>query len=58
VESPPGRASVHRISVTARLDPAVAAAEGRPALSLYFGRRSRASSGLGPEAVLGIDRVR
>jgi hypothetical protein len=35
----------------------VAAAEGRPPLSLYLGRRSRASSPLGPDAVLVIDRV-
>jgi hypothetical protein len=49
---------VHRIRVSARIDPAVAAAEGRPPLSLYFGRRSRASSQLGPDAVLGIDSVR
>jgi hypothetical protein len=53
-----GQGSVHGIRVAARLDPAVAAAEGRPPLSLYFGRRSRASSSLGPEAVLAIDEVR
>jgi len=56
--SSPGQGSVHWIRVTARLDPAVASAEGRPPLSLYFGRRSRASSQLGPDAVLGIDAVR
>ena len=56
--SSPDQGRVHRIRVTARLDPAVAAAEGRPPLSLYFGRRSRASSLLGPDAVLRIDRVR
>jgi hypothetical protein len=49
---------VHRLRASGRLDPAVAAAEGRPPLSLYFGRRSRASSPLGPDAVLVIDRVR
>ena len=53
----PGEGNVHWIRVTARLDPAVAAAEGRPPLSLYFGRRSRASSQLGPDAVLWIDGV-
>ena len=56
--SSPDHGSVHWIRVTARLDPAVAAAEGRPPLSLYFGRRSRASSQLGPDAVLWIDGVR
>jgi hypothetical protein len=56
--SSPDQGSVHWIRVTARLDPAVAAAEGRPPLSLYFGRRSRASSLLGPEAVLRTDGVR
>jgi hypothetical protein len=49
--------SVHWIRVKARIDPAVATAEGRPPLSLYFGRRSRATSPLGPEAVFGIDHV-
>jgi hypothetical protein len=49
---------VHWIRVKARLDPAVAAAEGRPPLSLYFGRRSRATAPLGPEARFGIDCVR
>jgi hypothetical protein len=57
-ERSPGQGGVHRIRVSARIDPAVAAAEGRPPLSLYFGRRSRASSQLGPDAVLGIDSVR
>jgi hypothetical protein len=52
----PGR--VHRLRASGRLDPAVAAAEGGPPLSLYFGRRSRASSPLGPDAVLVIDSVR
>ena len=56
--SSPGQGSVHWIRATGRLDPAVASAEGRPPLSLYFGRRSRASSQLGPDAVLGIDAVR
>ena len=54
----PGQGSVHWIRVSARLDPAVAAAEGRPPLSLYFGRRSRATSQLGPDAVFGIDGLR
>jgi hypothetical protein len=58
VGSSPGQGSVHWIRVSARLDPAVAAAEGRPPLSLYFGRRSRASSQLEPGAILGIDGVR
>jgi hypothetical protein len=56
--SSPDGGSIHWIRVTARLDPTIAAAEGRPPLSLYFGRRSRASAALGPEAVLAIDRVR
>jgi hypothetical protein len=53
-----GAGDVHALRVAARLDPAVAAAEGRPPLSLYFGRRSRAASPLGPEAVVRIERVR
>jgi len=55
--SSPGQGSVHWIRVTARLAPTVAAAEGRPPLSLYFDRRSPASSQLGPDAVLWIDGV-
>ena len=53
-----GEGRVHRLRASGRLDPAVAAAAGGPPLSLYFGRRSRASSPLGPDAVLVIDRVR
>jgi Uncharacterised nucleotidyltransferase len=58
VASSPEGGGVHRIRVTARLDPVIAAAEGRPPLSLYFGRRSRATSPLGPDALPGIDLVR
>jgi hypothetical protein len=54
----PGAGNVHSIRVRARLDPTITAAEGRPPLSLYFGRRSRATAPLGPEAVLMVDRVR
>jgi hypothetical protein len=53
-----GGGSVHRIRASGRLDPAVAVAEGRPPLSLYFGRRSRASEQLGPAALIRIDAVR
>jgi hypothetical protein len=53
-----GRGGFHAFRISAELEPAVVAAEGQAALSLYFGRRSRAAGVLSRESVVEITRLR
>ena len=53
-----GRGGFHAFRISAELDPAIVAAEGQAALSLYFGRRSRAAGVLGRDAVIQVTRLR
>ncbi len=53
-----GEGGSHAFRISADLDPAIVAAEGQSALSLYMGRRSRRSGALGRDAVLQVTRVR
>ena len=52
-----GRAGFHAFRINAELEPAIVAAEGQAALSLYFGRRSRAAGILGRDRVIEITRL-
>jgi hypothetical protein len=47
----------HAFRISADLDPAIVAAEGQSALSLYVGRRSRRSNVLGRDALVQVTRV-
>lgn len=53
-----GRRGAHAFRISADLDPAIVAAEGQSALSLYFGRRSRPSGVLDRDAALQVTGVR
>ena len=53
-----GRGGFHAFRISAELDPAIVAAEGQAALSLYFGRRSRAAGVLGRDTVIRVTRLR